>query len=82
MNEQEDYKASYEAGIGADRMALGLSCIPHTVRGDMLEVMRLRSALEQIKKVLKEPAANRRLMQIANPARQCINIVNSTLGLH
>src|SRR4030095_15628775 len=37
----ELYREAHEARIGADRMAMGLSCIPDPVRGDMVEVERL-----------------------------------------
>ena len=31
-----------EARVGADRMAMGLSCIPDPLRGDMVEIERLK----------------------------------------
>ena len=40
----DDYKAAYEGGVGADRMALKLPIIPDKVYGDMAEVM-LRSLI-------------------------------------
>lgn len=36
-------KEAAEARIGADRMAIGLSCIPDPLRGDMAEVERLQA---------------------------------------
>lgn len=44
MNDAE-YRAAYEGRIGADRMRLHLSIIPHPVKGDMYEVEKLRAAL-------------------------------------
>ena len=41
MKERDEYKEAAEARIGADRMAVGLSCIPDSVRGDMEEITRL-----------------------------------------
>lgn len=38
----EMQKEAAEARIGADRMAMGLSCIPDPLRGDMAEIERLR----------------------------------------
>jgi hypothetical protein len=43
----ENYKAAAEGRLGADRMALGLSIIPDKNRGDMDEVLRLRSAIQR-----------------------------------
>ena len=40
--DEYDYKAAYEAGILADRMALGLPAIADKLRGDMDEVKKLR----------------------------------------
>ena len=73
----DTYRAAYEGRIGADRMEAGLSCIPNKIHGDLDEVLKLRIALESIKMILKGPAANRRLMAIAGPARQCLNIIKS-----
>jgi hypothetical protein len=39
----EMVKEAREARIGADRMAMGLPCIPDPLRGDMAEIERLRS---------------------------------------
>lgn len=38
-------------------------------------IKRLEEALDKIEEVMKRPASNHRLMQIAGPARQVINIV-------
>ena len=38
-------------------------------------VTQLERALSQIEEILKAPASNRKYMQIANPARQCLNII-------
>ena len=38
-------------------------------------IKRLEEALDKIGEVMKRPASNHRLMQIAGPARQVINIV-------
>jgi len=35
-------KEAAEARVGADRMAMGLSCIPDPLRGDMAEIERLQ----------------------------------------
>jgi hypothetical protein len=43
----ENYKAAAEGRLGADRMAFGLSIIPDKNRGDMDEVLRLRSAIQE-----------------------------------
>lgn len=42
----EMVKEAAEARIGADRMAMGLSCIPDELRGDMAEIERLNAALD------------------------------------
>ena len=42
-------------------------------------VSRFEAALNKIKTVMKNPAGNRRFMQIAGPAREVINIVNWAL---
>ena len=39
------------------------------------KVKRLEEALVEVEAVMKQPASNYRLMQIAGPARQVINIV-------
>lgn len=39
-------KEATNARIGADRMSLGLGCIPHKIRGDLEEVQRLHKALD------------------------------------
>ena len=38
-------------------------------------IKRLEEALTEIELAMKQPAANHRLMQIAGPARQVINII-------
>ena len=50
MNDEheEDYSAAYVGGVGSDRMAAGLPCIPDELRGDLHEVNRLRAALQYI----------------------------------
>lgn len=40
------------------------------------ENRKLKSALLNIKEVLAKPASNRTMMQIAGPARQCLNIIH------
>ena len=45
MEELEITDENAKGMIGADRMALGLSCIPHKVLGDMEEVKRLNSVI-------------------------------------
>lgn len=45
-----------KAEIGADRMAMGLRCIPDNVRGDMVEVARMRAYCLRMERVLKEYA--------------------------
>ena len=47
---------------------------------DSLErrVKALEAALEQLKTILTVPASNRVMMQIAGPARRCLNIIKST----
>jgi hypothetical protein len=44
---EDDYKAAYEGGIGADRMAVGLSIIPDKLRGDLEVVTALRAQLAE-----------------------------------
>lgn len=39
-------------------------------------IKRLEEALTEIELAMKQPASNHRLMQIAGPARQVINIIN------
>jgi hypothetical protein len=41
-------------------------------------VRELETALEQIKTILAGPASNRAMMQIAGPARRCLNVIKST----
>lgn len=52
-------------------------------RQDILDLQRqrdaAREALRQIAERLNHPAGNMRFMQIAGPARECINIVKSIL---
>ena len=38
-------------------------------------IKRLEEALSEIELIMKQPASNHRLMQIAGPARQVINII-------
>jgi hypothetical protein len=38
-------------------------------------IKRLEEALTEIELAMKQPASNHRLMQIAGPARQALNIV-------
>ena len=38
-------------------------------------IKRLEEALNEIELAMKQPASNHRLMQIAGPARQVINII-------
>lgn len=45
-------KEAREARIGADRMALGLPCIPDRTRGDMDEIERLQTENWQLKGAL------------------------------
>ncbi len=52
MSIQEEYRASYEGAIGADRMALGLSSIPDKLRGDMEQVEKLQEAIRRMKKAI------------------------------
>jgi hypothetical protein len=54
-------------------------------RSDLLErkdrrVKALEAALKQLKSILEVPASNRVMMQIAGPARRCLNIIKSTEG--
>lgn len=51
---------------------------------DLLEqrVKALEAALEQLKTILTVPASNRVMMQIAGPARRCLNIIKSTEKLN
>lgn len=53
----------------------------NSMRKDILDLQSQRdkahNALRAIKVRLERPAANRRFMQIAGPARECINIVKS-----
>lgn len=42
---EHDHREAREARIGADRMALGLPCVPDPIRGDMTEIESLRTAL-------------------------------------
>lgn len=42
---QQDYKDSREGELGADRMKIGLRCIPDPTRGDMEEVKRIDAEL-------------------------------------
>ena len=39
-------------------------------------INRLEEALSEIELAMKQPASNPRLMQIAGPARQALNIIN------
>ena len=39
-------------------------------------IKRLEEALSEIELAMKQPASNPRLMQIAGPARQALNIIN------
>ena len=49
MSEYHDMqREAAEARIGADRMAMGLSCIPDPLRGDMAEVAQLREQLRAV----------------------------------
>lgn len=41
-------------------------------------VKALEAALKQLKSILEVPASNRVMMQIAGPARRCLNIIKST----
>ena len=41
-------------------------------------VKALEAALKQLKAILEVPASNRVMMQIAGPARRCLNIIKST----
>ena len=43
-------------------------------------VKRLEESLSEIESAMKQPASNRRLMQIAGPARQVINIIKQAKG--
>lgn len=45
-DEWEEERKAAEARIGADRMAAGLSCIPHPVKGDLDWVMKYKVAYE------------------------------------
>lgn len=44
-----------------------------------LENEAMRRTLSEIRKILQGPASNMRFMQIANPARQCINLIKPFL---
>jgi len=59
----EMVKEAADARIGADRMAMGLSCIPDPLRGDMAEIERLTAALnlEQRRLRVSEEALRRAL---------------------
>jgi hypothetical protein len=46
-------REAIEAGAGADRMAMGLPCIPDPVRGDMAEIERLRNMVEDACRVFE-----------------------------
>jgi hypothetical protein len=48
MEYHELQKEGAEARAGADRTALGLSCIPGPVRGDLEEVRNLRDVLLEV----------------------------------
>ena len=41
-------------------------------------IKRLEEALNEIELAMKQPASNHRLMQIAGPARQVINIIKKS----
>ena len=41
-------------------------------------IKRLEEALTEIESAMKQPASNRRLMQIAGPARQVLNIIKQS----
>jgi hypothetical protein len=45
-------------------------------------VRELETALQQLKEILAVPASNRQMMQIAGPARRCLNIIKSTETLN
>ena len=45
-------------------------------------VKALEAALKQLKAILEVPASNRVMMQIAGPARRCLNIIKSTEKLN
>ncbi len=47
-----------------------------------LRVRELETALQQLKEILAVPASNRQMMQIAGPARRCLNIIKSTEALN
>jgi hypothetical protein len=53
MSEYDQITEAAIARIGADRMVIGLSCIPHKIKGDLEEVMRLRRLLADAQKRLK-----------------------------
>ena len=71
----EDYKAASEGRLGADRMALGLSIIPDKNRGDMDEVLRLRTA---IKEAIDN--SNGRACEWGERAEDCFKILHCALS--
>lgn len=41
------------------------------------DITAVKQAFEQVRVILTVPASNRRMMQIAGPARQCLNVIKS-----
>jgi len=54
MPTKDDYIASYEACIGADRMSLGLSIIPDTILGDMEQVTILKKRILELEELTRD----------------------------
>ena len=52
-----------------------LSHARHHIQNAQDRIKRLEEALSEIELIMKQPASNHRLMQIAGPARQVINII-------
>jgi len=50
--EWEGYQEAADAIAGSDRMAIGLSCLPNKIRGDLDEVKRLNDLLEEKNKTI------------------------------
>lgn len=45
---QQDYANAHAAQIGADRMAMGLACIPHPIKGDMERLAACEAERQQL----------------------------------
>ena len=73
MEYYELQKEGFEARSGADRMAIGLPCIPDRVRGDLAEVTRLRQENERLRAALKPFADAAQVFPNSKPEFSVLN---------